>query len=475
MAIVVQGYWVFNMYRFAIDSFAEEAATFVMDACAREYDLRRETDRRPVSIMMQRSSIFSDSAEAPGRRDNIVFSFSMRMPADSDRISIHLADSAAGLGPSEESGRRMLSLRFNPSPSLSDLELQQGIRRAVTEITAPFDRLLLDSILLADQRSMKYTLGDWPAGDSTVAFVSHWEREGGLWNPSLRIFYAYSPLEYKGITICVDIPPQPVLGGMAGQLGVAFGLVLALAGCLVFQIQTILKQQKLSELRESFVNTMIHELKRPVQTLKTFAAFLADPDMRSDGETAQQVALDSMFEIDNLGAYLEKLKDIIRTDNAVTALHISRFNLRRLVEKIIRLQPPTMGKEVAISLDCAMEDEWIEADEAHLANVLSNLIENAAKYSIGSASVELSLRGGSKEARISVADNGIGIPSAELQKVFTKFYRATNIPGRDIPGLGLGLSYVKLIVEAHRGRVEVRSRLGEGSVFELIFPQPPCV
>jgi two-component system phosphate regulon sensor histidine kinase PhoR len=475
LAIVVQGYWVYNMYRFAIDSFAGEAAAFVLEACEREYELRRDRGRGPGTIIMQRNSVMSDLAGAEGRRDSMFYSFSIRMGPDSGLLAGGAAANAPAPVVPGKTDARVMRLSFSPLPSMSDEELQMGIRRAVTEISAPFNPAALDSVMAAGRPSLKYALEDWPADDSTAMFASRWERDGGLWNRSLRVYYAYSPLERKGVTIRVAVPPQPVLAGMAGQLALAFGLVLALAGCLVFQIRTIVKQQKLGELREGFVNTMVHELKRPVQTLKTFLAFLADPDMRSDGETARQVALDSMFEIDNLGAYLDKLKDIARTDGVVTALHVSRFNLRLLVEKIIRLQPPVAGKEVNISLDCRMDNEWIEADEAHIANVMCNLIENAVKYSGRSADIEVSLRGGAREARALVADNGIGIPAAELQKVFTKFYRASNIPRRDIPGLGLGLSYVKLIAEAHRGRVEARSRAGGGSVFELVVPQPPVV
>lgn len=232
-----------------------------------------------------------------------------------------------------------------------------------------------------------------------------------------------------------------------------------------------MKQRKVGEMRQHFVNTMIHELKRPVQTLKTFVSFLGDKEMRTDEQMTGQIVQDSMFELDNLSAYLNKLKDMVRADDESTPLHISRFNLHELADKVIRLTHIPTGKQATFTTQFEMESPFIEADPIHVANVLSNLIENAIKYSGEKVEITINARRKANDLWLTVSDNGIGIPLVEQDKVFAKFYRGSNMPDLTIPGLGLGLSYVKLISEAHHGSVSLSSNLGQGTSVTLYLPQ----
>jgi two-component system phosphate regulon sensor histidine kinase PhoR len=175
--------------------------------------------------------------------------------------------------------------------------------------------------------------------------------------------------------------------------------------------------------------------------------------------------------LDNLSAYLNKLKDMVRADNETTLLYPVRFDLQELMEKVVRLAYIPAGKGVKISTVYEIESPWIEADPVHIANILGNLIENAVKYSGTHVDIELKAKRKGKDLWLTVTDNGIGIPFAEQDKVFTKFYRGTNLPDKNIPGIGLGLSYVKLIMEAHHGNVLLNSRTGKGTSVTLYLPQ----
>jgi two-component system phosphate regulon sensor histidine kinase PhoR len=420
---------------------------------------------------MQRNAGAVDSSEVEAARKNMTFAFSIGNPGNTPATVDSLHGKSASIRPAANEFR----LQFPTGAEQSDVDMQKGISRVVAEFTNPFRNEALDSILSAALPALEYALAPLAAGDTAAFMQTEWKMAGGLLHSSLEVRYMYSPLERKGICIRAALPPQPVFARMAFQLLLALGLVLLLVGCLVFQIKTILKQKKITELRENFVNTMIHELRRPVQTLKTFLAFLGDRDLRSDEEATRQVVQDSMFEIDNLAAYLGKLRDIIRTDSGATPLHITKFNLEELVAKVIRLTPPAEGKDVQLSAIYEQESPWVEADPVHVANILGNLIENAVKYSAKEVKVEIKVEikalAKGRELWLSVTDNGIGIPFAEQEKVFGKFYRASNLPDKNIPGLGLGLSYVKLIMEAHHGSVSLRSRPGEGASIQLFFPQ----
>jgi two-component system phosphate regulon sensor histidine kinase PhoR len=480
LLIGVQGYWLYNQYQYVIDGYSQELSEQILNAGEKEYQFRK-SDTKTTFMFTQLSypdgnnSAKKQLSISIASRDSLLPS-ALNMDFISERKLKILQDSPKHLNsssielnntaPPDSSSSFMLSFDAN----LSNDSLQAGINRATTNFNNPFQIERFDSILHADIPDIQYKIIPWTEKEPKTYF-SGWEQCGNLFSPGILVSYSYSPLEKKGIYIQVSLPPQPVFHRMAIQLALALGLILLLIGCLVFQIKTILKQKKLSELRESFVNTMIHELKRPVQTLKTFVSFLGDKELRTDETATEQVLQDSMFELDNLSVYLNKLKDMVRADNETTLLHPVKFNLQELMEKVVRLAYIPAGKEVKISTVYEIESPWIEADAVHIANILGNLIENAVKYSGTQVDIELKAKREGKELWLTVTDNGIGIPFAEQEKVFTKFYRGTNLPDKNIPGIGLGLSYVKLIIEAHHGNVLLDSRIGEGTSVILYLPQ----
>ena len=149
----------------------------------------------------------------------------------------------------------------------------------------------------------------------------------------------------------------------------------------------------------------------------------------------------------------------------------SRFALRGLMEECISKQNIPSDKDVRMEI-VAEGDLEIQADRMHLANIVCNLLENAIKYSIETVAIRIDYR--MREdgmVQISVADNGIGVAKTDQRYVFDKFYRSESAKEKAIPGIGLGLSYVKLLVEAHGGRISLDSTEGEGTTFIIVIPQ----
>ncbi|MDR1879563.1 MAG: HAMP domain-containing histidine kinase [Tannerellaceae bacterium] len=460
LVIGVQAYWLYNQYRYVVQAYSGELAVKIWQAGDREYEVREAEMKSSYTYVVNKSAKLQRSDSLSSRSRQVAFA--MYLGVDSlqqlDVPKIISGDSA------------VLNLRWDAN--MAEDSLQSGIHRAVANLNNPFRKERLDSILSTVMPEVEYTIIDRPETDTTSHAASRWEKAGHIWQPRIRVSYAYSPLEGKSVWVDVKIPSQPVFRKMAVQLALAFGLVCILTGCLVFQVKTILRQKKLGELRESFVNTMIHELKRPVQTLKTFVAFLGNKEMCSDEAASGQVVQDAMFELDNLSAYLNKLKDMLHADNDATPLHITSFDLQELTARVIRLTPLPAGKKVSFSVVYDMgSSPSVEADPVHIANILDNLVENAIKYSGPEVAIEVRAFRKGRDFLLVVDDDGIGIPPAEQERVFDKFYRASNLPDKQIPGLGLGLSYVKLITEAHRGTVSLAGRSGGGTSVTLCFPQ----
>ena len=233
--------------------------------------------------------------------------------------------------------------------------------------------------------------------------------------------------------ICIS----PVIRKMAYTLLITILLSFFLIFCLVYQILTIRKQRHIEAIRQEFLHTMIHELKRPISTLKMCVSFMGNERMMQDMESKQKILSSSYNELDNLTSYFSKLRDITFCDSTEIPLVKSRFSLRSLIEECIGKQNIPSGKEVRIEI-VAEDDLEIRADRMHLANM---------------------------------ADNGIGIAKADQRYVFDKFYRSESAKDKAIPGIGLGLSYVKLLVEAHGGSISLDSTEGEGTTFTIVIPQ----
>ncbi len=340
--------------------------------------------------------------------------------------------------------------------------------RYTVELVHPFSTQRFDSLLRAND--IRMTDIRLKTTDSIHWMGSYTASTDGI-IPRMHIVYPYNPLLCKAMTATITPPLPSLLRMMAWQLAGSLLLVSMLVLCLVYQIKTILKQRRIEEIRGSFVNTMLHELKRPVQTLKMCIAFLNDKRLRTDEAATEEVLKDSMDELDNLSAYLAKVRDMTRVETERTHINLGTLDLPEAVNRLLRLYPSSDGKRIHIRTQYELETPMVNADPVHLTNILGNLIENAVKYSGGEVHIDLTCTLKNRVLTIRISDDGIGIPPSEQGKVFDKFYRGSNIPDPHIPGIGLGLSYVKLLTEAHGGTLTLTSKVGQGTTFCITLPQ----
>lgn len=452
LLVGVQGYWLYNQYRYVIDLYSEKLAEEILRAGSQEFELRKKRVTTDLTYVVKRNTELAHNlgGKVVEQRDAQLFF----MLTDSTDTILR--------------GNSHLNLTFDTN--MSEDSLYAAIDRSLVNRGIPFRKEMLDSVLTSILPDVSFSTVLLTRKDTSV-LANSWKKGGSLFAPEVICVYAYSPLENQGVSIRVYVPTPIVIRQMGMQLVLSLGLIGLLLVCLVFQIKTILKQKKLNELRQSFVNTMIHELKRPVQTLKMFISFLSDREMRRDLATTDQVIQDSKFELDNLSAYLTKLKDMVLADGEETPLHPVLFDFKEMMEKIVRLNHAPVPKKVEFALTFEMDTPWVKADPVHLANVLNNLIENAVKYSGPQVEIRIETVRRGQGVWITVRDNGLGIPVIEQDRVFRKFYRGAQVPEREIPGMGLGLSYVKLITDAHRGTISLESCPGKGTSITLYLPQ----
>ncbi len=305
------------------------------------------------------------------------------------------------------------------------------------ELDVPFALQQFDSLLAIRLDEQTFTTHLVVSEDSIYQWNAELKRQGTLFNPYIEVMYPYNPLKRQFVLVSVKVSPHVVLVRMGWQLVGSTCLIFLLGLCLLFQIKTILKQRRIDELRKSFVNTMIHELKRPVQALKMCIAFLNDKSMRTDEKAMDEVIHDSMSELDNLSAYLSKLRDMTRADDEHTQLSVRTFDIKTSLEKLVRLYHVPEGKDVAIETHFSSET-LVTADPVHVSNIISNLIENAVKYSGKSVHIVVDCLLQDHQLTIRVSDDGIGIPVSEQNRVFDKFYRGSKKEGYEVTYAGNG-------------------------------------
>lgn len=253
-------------------------------------------------------------------------------------------------------------------------------------------------------------------------------------------------------------------------------LLLTVIGCFGYAIHTIIRQKKLSEMKNDFINNMTHEFKTPIATVSMACEALSDPELIRQPNILQRYLGIIREENTRLGLQVEKVLQIARLDRERMELKPEPVQVHELVEHIAEKVQLQLGERGFIHLELMAEQPTLEADRLHLTNVVTNLLDNAIKYSKDEVDIRIhtsELRGENNRPMLQlvVMDKGIGISRENLNKIFDKFYRVPTGNIHNVKGFGLGLAYVKYSVEAHGGSIRAESKAGKGSHFIIQLPK----
>jgi len=250
---------------------------------------------------------------------------------------------------------------------------------------------------------------------------------------------------------------------------IIFTIILLIV--LSITIYLILRQKRISELKTDFVNNVSHELKTPIATIQLATEMLTDKSLPKNPQRIQEVANIIKRENERMRYNIEKILQTSVIEKGVMRFKFQHHKLHTLLEKIINnFQVQLKQKNVLIIKNFYAKDDTIILDETHFTNAIINLLENAAKYNNDDPVIEIETSNEKNKLVISITDNGIGIPKAEQKKIFEKFYRAHDGDVHNYKSFGLGLNYVKKIIEEHQGKITVESEPGKGSTFTIYLP-----
>lgn len=250
-----------------------------------------------------------------------------------------------------------------------------------------------------------------------------------------------------------------------------FTVVLCLT--FMFTLYIIFRQKKVTELKNDFINNMTHEFKTPVSTISLAAQMLADDSVSKSPQMMQHVTGIINDEAKRLRFQVEKVLQISLFDEQKATLKTRELDVNELVTGVVNtfaLKVEKNGGTIVTHLDATQP--IVMGDEMHITNVVFNLLDNAVKYKRDDDPLRLAIRTWNESGKfcLSIQDNGIGIKKENLKRVFDRFYRVHTGNVHDVKGFGLGLAYVKKVIQDHRGSIRAESELGVGTKFVIVLP-----
>lgn len=365
-------------------------------------------------------------------------------------------------------GNKILEINQTPSPA-NTLVNQISTNYFTVLVNGPIDNNLLE-FLLVTEFEKRHVTADFEYGVYDCASKC---MAGGTYVSPKKIMPAsFSELptwQNDGYYFGVRFPlVEANLISQMGIWGFSSAVLLVVIFFFVYTLLVILKQRRLSEIQKDFINNMTHEFKTPLSTIAISTAVLKDPNIVKAPERLLNYATIIENENQRLKQQVERVLQMARLEKEDIGLKKETVDVHELIQDAVKIN--AINSKATISLDLQATRSQLAADKLHLTNVFFNLLDNAIKYNTNAPEIVVRSQNVNGSIQIEVQDNGIGIKPEDQRKIFFRFYRVPTGNLHDVKGFGLGLSYVKLIVEGHKGKITVSSESGNGSCFSIVLP-----
>ena len=355
-------------------------------------------------------------------------------------------------------------------------ELVPGVNQASVAFSPEIISLIsldsvLSGVLLEEGISVPYALGlyetDSPQADQLLATLSH--------GSDLTGFYVERPVVLQAggspqtVRLFLSHEARYLLGQMLFPLLMSALLMLLVAGCMAYMLRIIFRQKRISEVKNDFINNMTHELKTPITNISAVLEAMLDFDIISDEQKSRRYLKTAGNELSRLSDIVEKVLHIAAFEREEVILKPERFDVSQMIKGAVSRF--SINQQAEIQYKNELESSLIKADPLHFEHLLNNLIDNAVKYGGTPPVVQILTREDESNVLLSISDNGAGIAPIHKDQIFDKFFRIPNEQLYRVKGFGLGLSYVKKIIDLHGGQIDIESSSGHGSTFLLSIPK----
>jgi two-component system phosphate regulon sensor histidine kinase PhoR len=330
-------------------------------------------------------------------------------------------------------------------------------------IKSEFLRLDLGAIFyygIYEKEHSKFLLGNYDGFQNEILTSRHNIAVSCIFQPETYWLGVYFP--YQSSFVFKKMQANIILSAF---------FMLVIIGSFWFVIYSLFRQKKISEIKTDFVNNMTHEFKTPISTISVASEMLVKEHVIKNENMVSKYARVIFDENTRLKSMVEKVLQVATLEREDYRLKLKTFNVHEVLDNIIRnFEVPVSQRNGKIFSRLNAARNSIIADKDHFNNVVITILDNANKYSTNEPDITISTRSNTKGLTISIEDKGIGMANEHLANIFKKFHRIPTGNVHNVKGFGIGLFYVKTVVEAHGGNVKVNSELGKGSRFEVFFP-----
>ncbi len=414
----LQGIWLYNTYELKLDEIKNQVNVLLPES------VNKELDRRFSN--MQIDAIRQDST------DILSFEF-------------------------DKSGDNNIGILSQQSDFLQNTLLLYNL---------PFDLKSLDSIYSAVLSEKNINVNFMLTYRDSGKVI---ETEGVIENNDYRT--ADVPIiGGKYVYADVKIAPPVVFQQMLGILLISLLMLVILLAILVYQTRYIFTQHRLNQLRENFTHALTHDMKTPLGTIYNVLNQLKGGALDSNPTMREKFCDIANGQVLNLQALVEQILTIAHIEQRKLTLNKKTVNLEEIIYRLVDKFMAKGGKLIEFETYFTLNNAIVYADPLYFENAISNLIDNAIKYSDDSVKICIECNSNQKMIFVKVRDNGLGISAIDQQKIFERFERGAAVKNKKTSGFGLGLNYVRTVIEAHGGTVAISSKLGEGSEFVIGIP-----
>lgn len=267
-------------------------------------------------------------------------------------------------------------------------------------------------------------------------------------------------------------PKNYILRRTSWMIGASVLFTIIIISAFAVTVRTVFRQKQISEIKSDFINNMTHEFKTPLATISLAVDALTNPKVQGKGEQIDYYTGIIREENKRMNKQVEKILQAAQLDTNDLELNLQTVDVHHIISNAAaNIMLLIVEKNGTMEQKLSAKKFFIKADEVHFSNIIANLLDNAIKYSKTPTRIVIETSNpNSKTISIRIKDNGIGMSKETINHIFEKFYRAHTGNLHNVKGFGLGLSYVKSVVDAHRGKIKVESNVGKGSTFILEFP-----
>lgn len=359
------------------------------------------------------------------------------------------------------------------SLGLLGLQMQQSLHEIIDNKIAPIGIARFDSILTSHLHNNGLDIRHFTEiidlKDSSI-IASSIPENTDLSNYELYQ-WKYTAYKPKAYYIYAESTQWSTIRMMTGILLSSFLILLILVISFTYMIRFLLHQKTVEQLKDDFTHNVTHELKTPIAITYAAIEAIIHYNIIENKEKTNKYLHICHEELQRLSSMVEQILSLSLEHKKDFKLKFEPTQLKELIDKIIEQQTIKSSKPFQTELEIKPDTICLDADRTHLYNVISNIIDNAIKYSGDNPIIRISATGTEGHIQIRITDNGIGINKENLPHIFDKFYRIPNEKGSPVKGYGIGLFYVRTMVQKHNGTIKVESIPGKGSSFTIILPQ----